>query len=333
MNPLHRRRLLAILSSAAIAPALFSGSAYAQNATAGYPARPIKVVVAWSPGGATDLLARTVAIELGKQLGQQVVVDNRPGANGTIGHAQVANAPADGYTLVLATNSTYAIAQHLYKSLPYQQERDLAPIALLAASPLILAVRPGLDVRSVQDLLDLARKAPGKLNIASGGNGSTSHLAAELFMSLTGTTFTHVPYKGGGPATQAVAANEVDAAFLDLGVAVPFATSGRLRAIGVTGNARSAQLPDVPTVSQSGVPAFESTTTFALFAPAATPKPVIDRLAAAVTASMSQPDLRDKLQRQGVEIVNAGPEALAKSVTTESTKWGAIIRDRHISLD
>ena len=332
MSPLHRRRLFAALSMAALAPALVA-AAHAQPAAAGYPTRPIKVVVAWSPGGATDLLARTVAIELSKQLGQQVVVDNRPGANGTIGHAQVANAPADGYTLVLATNSTYAIAQHLYKSLPYQQERDLAPIALLAASPLILAVRPGLDVRSVQDLLALARKAPGKLNIASGGNGSTSHLAAELFMSLTGTSFTHVPYKGGGPATQAVAANEVDAAFLDLGVAVPFATSGRLRAIGVTGNTRSTQLPDVPTVSQSGVPAFESTTTFALFAPAATPRPVIDRLAAAVQTSMTQADLRDKLQRQSVENVNAGPDALAKSVTTDSTKWGAIIRDRHISLD
>ena len=332
MSSLHRRRLLAALSMAALAPALVA-AAHAQPAAAGYPTRPIKVVVAWSPGGATDLLARTVAIELSKQLGQQVVVDNRPGANGTIGHAQVANAPADGYTLVLATNSTYAIAQHLYKSLPYQQERDLAPIALLAASPLILAVRPGLDVRSVQDLLALARKAPGKLNIASGGNGSTSHLAAELFMSLTGTSFTHVPYKGGGPATQAVAANEVDAAFLDLGVAVPFATSGRLRAVGVAGPTRSTQMPDVPTVSQSGVPAFESTTTFALFAPAATPRPVIDRLAAAVQTSMTQADLRDKLQRQGVEIVNAGPDALAKSVTTDSTKWGAIIRDRHISLD
>ncbi|GGX14878.1 ABC transporter substrate-binding protein [Pigmentiphaga litoralis] len=332
MNSLHRRRLLAVLSSLAIAPVLHA-TAHAQTATNGYPNRPVKVVVAWSPGGATDLLARTVSIELSKQLGQQVVVDNRPGANGTIGHAQVAHAAADGYTLVLATNSTYAIAQHLYKSLPYQQERDLAPIALLAASPLILAVRPGLEARSVQDLLAQARKTPGKLNIASGGNGSTSHLAAELFMSLTGTTFTHVPYKGGGPATQAVAAGEVDAAFLDLGVAAPFANTGRLRAIGVTGNTRSTQLPDVPTVSQSGVPAFESTTTFALFAPAATPKAVVQQLATATRASLANPELRDKLQRQGVEIVNAGPEELARSVTTESTKWGAIIRDRHISLD
>lgn len=331
----RRRTLLASLaaiSAMTLAPAALS-PVLAQTPPGAYPTRLIKVVVAWSPGGATDLLARTVAVELTKQLGQQVVVDNRPGANGTIGHAQVAGAAADGYTLVLATNSTYAIAQHLYKTLPYQQERDLAPIALLAASPLILAVRPGLEVRNVADLLALARKAPGKLNIASGGNGSTSHLAAELFMSQTGVSFTHVPYKGGGPANQAVAAGEVDLAFLDLGVAVPFATSGRLRAIAVTGNTKSSLLPDVPTVSESGVPTFESTTNFALFAPIGTPKPVIDRLATAVHAALATPDLRDKLQRQGVEVVNAGPDVLARSTLAESAKWGAIIRDRRISLD
>jgi len=313
--------------------ALAAVAAPAQAQTGGYPARPVRLVVGWSPGGATDILARMVSAELGNQLGQQVVVDNRPGANGTIGHAQVAAAPADGYTLILATNSTYAIAEHLYKSLPYRHERDLAPISLLASSPLILAVRPTLEARSANDLVDLARKQPGRLNIASGGNGSTSHLAAELFMSLTGTAMTHVPYKGGGPANNAVAAGEVDAAFLDLGVAAPFAAAGRLKAIAVTGAARSPLLPDVPTVGASGVPSFESTTTFALFAPAGTPRPIVDRLHEAVLAALSGGGMREKLRKQGVEIVGSTPDELRRAAAAESAKWARIIRERRIALD
>lgn len=305
----------------------------AQAQSGAYPSRPIKMVVGWSPGGATDLLARIVSSELSLQLGQQVVVDNRPGANGTIGQAQVAVAPADGYTLILATNSTYAIAEHLYKSLPYRHDRDFAPISLLASSPLILAARTTLEARGVEDLLALARKQPGRLNIASGGNGSTSHLAAELFMSLTGVSMTHVPYKGGGPANNAVAAGEVDTAFLDLGVALPFASAGRLKAIAVTGAARSPLLPDVPTVGESGVPSFESTTNFALFAPAGTPRPVIDRLHQAVRTVLAGTELRDKLRRQGVEIVGSTPDELRRAAAAESAKWARIIRERHIALD
>jgi len=305
----------------------------AQAQPGAYPSRPIKMVVGWSPGGATDLLARMVSSELSLQLGQQVVVDNRPGANGTIGQAQVAAAPADGYTLILATNSTYAIAEHLYKSLPYRHDRDFAPVSLLASSPLILAARPTLEIGGVKDLLALARKQPGRLNIASGGNGSTSHLAAELFMSLTGVSMTHVPYKGGGPANNAVAAGEVDTAFLDLGVALPFAAAGRLKAIAVTGTARSPLLPDVPTVGESGVPSFESTTKFALFAPAATPRPVIDRLHQAVQAVLAGTELRDKLRRQGVEIVGSTPDELRRAAAAESAKWARIISERHIALD
>lgn len=315
------------------AAASFAAAPLANAQVASYPSRTIKLVVAWSPGGATDILARMVSVEMSKQLGQQVVVDNRPGANGTIGHAQVASATADGYTLIMATNSTYAIAEHLYKSLPYRHERDLAPVSLLASSPLVLAVRPTLQVRGVADLIDLARKQPGALNVASGGNGSTSHLAAELFLTLAGISMTHVPYKGGGPATNAVAAGEVDAAFLDLGVAVPFATSGRIKAIGVAGAARSPLLPEVPTIGESGVPQFESTTNFGLFAPAATPKAIIDRLSEAVRVALGDKDLRDKLRRQGVEVVGSTPDELRRQTAAESAKWGRIITDRHITLD
>ncbi|MBP7565474.1 MAG: tripartite tricarboxylate transporter substrate binding protein [Burkholderiaceae bacterium] len=323
-----RRATLALAAASALAATFAS-----QAQEAGWPTKPVKMVVAWSPGGATDILARLVSTELGKHLGQQVVVDNRPGAGGTIGHGQVAKSPADGYTLVLATNSTYAIAEHLYKGLPYQHQRDLVPVSGLAASPLILVARQSLPVKNVAELIDYARKNPGKLNIASGGNGSTSHLASELLMSLTQTQMTHVPYKGGGPATTAVAAGEADVAFLDLGVAVPFVTSGRIRGVGVSGASRSALVPDVPAIAESGVPRFESTTNFALFAPAGTPRAIVDRLYAAVRASLAEPELQAKLRRQGVESVGSSPEELARNVAAESALWARIIRERNIVLE
>jgi tripartite-type tricarboxylate transporter receptor subunit TctC len=319
-----RAAVLALASAGAVLPA------FAQDT---YPSRPVRIVVAWSAGGATDILARQVGVELGKQLGQQVVIDNKPGAGGTIGHAQVAKSPADGYTLVLATNSTYAIAEHLYKSLPYKHERDLAPVSLLASSPLVLAARTTLPVKNAGELVALARSQPGKLNIASGGNGSTSHLAGELFMALTGTTLTHVPYKGGGPATTALAAGEADVAFLDLGVAVPFIAGNKIKGVGASSAQRSPLLPDVPAIGESGVPRFESTTNFALFAPAGTPKAVIDRLNAAVRASLAEPELQAKLRRQGVEIVGSTPDELARSAAAETAQWGRIIRERNIALE
>jgi tripartite-type tricarboxylate transporter receptor subunit TctC len=309
------------------------GASFAHAETPAYPTRPVKLVVAWSPGGATDILARIVAVELGKQLGQTLVIENRPGANGTIGQTQVATSAPDGYTLILATNSTYAIADHLYKSLPYKLDRDFAPISLLAASPLIMAVRPSLEVKGVSDLIDMARKQPGKLNFASGGNGSTSHLAAELFMALSKTAMTHVPYKGGAPATNAVVAGEVDVAFLDLGVAIPFIEAGTIKAIGVTGAARSPLLPNIPAISEAGIPQFEATTNFALFAPTGTPKPVIDKLHGAVRGALAEPELRDKLRRQGVEVIGNTPDELRRGSEAERAKWGQIISDRRISFD
>lgn len=325
------RSLHALCLWAAVLGSAAASSAQAQSTA--YPNRPVKLVVAWSPGGATDILARIVAVEFGKQLGQSVVIENRPGANGTIGQTQVATAPADGYTLILATNSTYAIADHLYKTLPYKQERDFEPISLLASSPLIMAVRTTLNVNSVQDLIEMARKQPGQLNIASGGNGSTSHLAAELFMALSGTSMTHVPYKGGAPATNAVVASEVDIAFLDLGVAMPFISAGSIKAIGVTGAARSPLLPNVPAISEAGIPRFEATTNFALFAPAGTPKPVIDKLYDGVRGALAEDELRDKLRRQGVELIGNKPEELRSGSIAERAKWGRIISDRRITFD
>lgn len=322
------------LHALGLAGALISGLAgsHAQAQPAPYPNRPIKLIVAWSPGGATDILARQVGTEMAKQLGQPVVVDNRPGAVGTIGQAEVAKAAPDGYVLVLATNSTYAIASHLIKTLPYKPDA-FAPVSLLAVSPLILTVKPTSSARNVADLLETSRKTPGALNYSSGGNGSTSHLASEMFMDLTKTSMTHIPYKGGGPATMAIAMGEVDAGFVDLGVAIPLMAAGRLKAIAVTGTKRSSLLPEVPTVGESGVPQFDATTKFSLFAPAGTPKPVIDKLYETVRVVMAGAELRDKLQRQGVEIVASTPDELRKDMLESSAKWGRVISERHITLD
>ncbi len=307
----------------------------AQNATAqagAYPSQSVKLVVGWTAGGSTDTLARNLAAQMAKQLGQAVVVDNRPGAVGTIAHAEVARAKPDGYTLILATNSTYAIAPHLIKPLAYANDA-LAPIALLGTSPMVMVSKAGLNVDGIKGLLELARKQPGRLNIASGGNGSTSHLAGELLKEMTHTSFTHIPYKAGHPATMAIAAGEVDVGFADIGVATPLMKSGRLIPLAVSGNARSPLLPNLPTIAESGVPNFESSTKFALFAPAGTPTAIIDRLQESVRIAMTNEELREKLRQQSVEVLASSPAELRKDVSEDLAKWGRLIKERKLALD
>lgn len=305
-------------------------AAFAQAST--YPNQTIKLLVGWTAGGATDLLARHLAADMAKQLEQPVVVDNRAGAVGTIAQSEASRARPDGYTIILATNSTYAIAPHLIKPLPYGPDA-LAPVALVGTSPLILTVRPTLNAQGVKDVIELARQQPGRLNYSSGGNGSTSHLASELFKDLTRTSITHIPYKGGGPATLAVASGEVDLGFVDIGVAVPLIRAGRLKAVAVSGSTRSPVLPQVPTVEEAGVPRFESATKFALFAPAGTPAAIIDRLYEAVRSVQKNDDLKDRLRQQGIELVAAGPAELRKDAAEDLARWGRLIRERKLSLD
>ena len=305
-------------------------TAFAQAST--YPNQTIKLLVGWTAGGATDLLARHLAAHMARQLEQPVVVDNRAGAVGTIAHSEASRAKPDGYTIILATNSTYAIAPHLIKPLPYGPDA-LAPISLVGTSPLILTVRPTLNAPGVKDVIALARQQPGRLNYSSGGNGSTSHLASELFKDLTRTSITHIPYKGGGPATLAVASGEVDLGFVDIGVAVPLIRAGRLKAVAVSGSARSPVLPQVPTVEEAGVPRFESATKFALFAPAGTPPAVIDRLYEAVRSVQKNDELKDRLRQQGIELVAASPAELRKDAADDLAKWGRLISERKLSLD
>ena len=305
-------------------------TAFAQAST--YPNQTIKLLVGWTAGGATDLLARHLAANMARQLEQPVVVDNRAGAVGTIAHSEASRAKPDGYTIILATNSTYAIAPHLIKPLPYGPDA-LAPISLVGTSPLILTVRPTLNAPGVKDVIALARQQPGRLNYSSGGNGSTSHLASELFKDLTRTSITHIPYKGGGPATLAVASGEVDLGFVDIGVAVPLIRAGRLKAVAVSGSTRSPVLPQVPTVEEAGVPRFESATKFALFAPAGTPPAVIDRLYEAVRSVQKNDELKDRLRQQGIELVAASPAELRKDAADDLAKWGRLISERKLSLD
>lgn len=313
---------------------LWGGNAGAQSSTAAgaYPQRPVNLIVPWPPGGAVDLLARQLGTVLAKELGQPIVVENKSGANGSIGHAQAVHAAPDGYTTLLATNSTFVIGPHLYKQLPYQHERDLAPVSLLGASPLVLTVNPALKVKTLTQLLALAREKPGRLTFASGGQGSTSHLAAEQLMALTGIEMTHIPYQGGGPAGTAVMSGEVDIAFLDLGASLPFLKSGRLLPLAVSSDQRSPLLPEVPTVAESGVKDFEIATAFALFVPARTPAPVIDRLHGALVKVLGDADLRQKLIHQGVIVMGTTPAELRDYTTRENQRWGKIINDRHISV-
>lgn len=320
----------ALAAGLAAVAACMAPAANAQ--TASYPNQPIKLVIGWTAGGATDILARHLATHMAKQLEQAVVVDNRPGAVGTIAHGEVSRARPDGYTLTLATNSTYAIAPHLIKSLSYGPDA-LAPISLVSVSPLILAVKPALSVQGVKGLLDMARQQPGQLNFSSGGNGSTSHLAGELFKDLTHTAITHIPYKGGAPATLAVAAGEVDLGFVDIGVAMPLIRAGRLKPVAVSGSSRSPLLPQVPTVEEAGVPRFESATKFALFAPAGTPAAIIERLHEAVRSAEKNDELKDKLRQQGIELVASSPAELGKDMTEGRAKWGRLIAERKLSLE
>lgn len=314
--------------------ALFGGIASAQSSTDSteYPKQPINLIVAWSPGGAVDLLARQLGTVLSKDLGESIVVENKAGANGTIGHAQVTRATPDGYTAILASNSTFVIGPHLYKNLPYQHEKDLAPVSLVAASPLILAVNPALKISTLEQLLNMAREQPGRLNFASGGQGSTSHLAAEQLMALTGVEMTHIPYQGGAPAGSAVMTGEVDMAFLDLGASLSFLNSNRILALAVSSEKRSEILPDVPTVAESGVKNFEVTTTFGLFVPAGTPGAVIDKLNAATVKALANEELNQKLVRQGVVTIGSSPAELRDYTTRENQRWGEIIDERQITV-
>ncbi len=305
-----------------------SGVAAAQD----YPNKPVRVIVPWAAGGSTDSISRILAAKLTEYTGQQFIIDNRAGATGTIGHGQVAKSPPDGYTLLFGSNSTFAIAPHLYK-LQYDNETAFAPITLLAISPQILSVHPSVPVTSVKELFALAKGKPNQLVFSSAGAGSTSHLATELLMAMSGVRMTHVPYKGGGPSAQALLGGETMLSFVDVITALPFAKAGKLRPLAASTTRRAAMMPELPTISEAGLKGFESSTSFAAFAPTGTSRDVIGKLNKELLRALAAADVKEKLFNQGIETVGSTPEEFVAYSKVETGKWGKVIREQGIKLE
>ena len=301
---------------------LFAVAAAAQS----YPARPVRIVIPFSPGGTTDTPGRILAQGLSEALGQQFFVDNRPGAGGTIGTEYVAKSKPDGHTLLL-NGTPHVISANLYKNLPYHVLDDFTPIAQVAAGPYVLVVHPSLGVDSVRELIARAKAQPGKIDFASSGNGSAQHLVGALFTTMAGIELTHVPYKGSGPATADLIAGVVKVGFPGTPIAIPHVRAGRLKALGVTTAARSSQMPDVPTIAEAGVPGFEAIVWVGVFAPAGTPRDVVARINGEVVRLLRSPEVQASFAAAGVEPVPKSPEEFGAYVRSEFEKWRRVVQE------
>lgn len=320
----RRWRLAAAIVFAAL---LLTGAAWAQ-----YPARPVRLIVPFPPGGGTDTMARTIGPKLGEALGQQVVPENRGGAGANIGAEIAAKSAPDGYTLMLAT-ITNAIGATLYRKLNYDLVRDFAPITQLATTPHILVVHPSVPVKSVRELIALARARPGELAYSSSGSGSAAHLAGELFNSLTGIKTTHVPYKGGGPSMIGLVGGEVSLSFATMPSAIGYVRAGRLRGIAVTTARRSPSAPELPTVAETGVAGYEAGSWYGLSAPAGTPKEIVARVHAETIKVMALPEVRERLFNAGFEVVTSNPGEFAAFTRNEIQKWGRLVKSIGLKAD
>jgi tripartite-type tricarboxylate transporter receptor subunit TctC len=310
---------------------LLSGSALAQPAT--YPAKPLRFVVPFPPGGSADILARSIGAKLAEGLGQPVVVDNRPGAGTAIGAEATAKSPADGYTIMIGTVSSHAINPSLNPNLKYDPVKDFAPISLVASIPFVLLAHPSVPAGSVQELIALARAKPGTLNFSSAGNGTSNHLAGELFKSMTNVEMVHVPYKGSAPALVDLLAGQVNLMFDLVLTAQPHVRSGTAKALGVTGRSRSEALPDVPTIAESGVPGYDVSAWFGIFAPAGTPAAIVGRLNAEIVKIMRLPEIKERLASQGTDALTSTPEQLAAYVRDELAKWSRVVKASGMKVD
>jgi tripartite-type tricarboxylate transporter receptor subunit TctC len=307
---------------------LFAGSLAAVTAAAqAYPAKPIRLMVPFPPGGSTDIVARIVAQKLGAQLGQSVVVENRGGAGGSLGTAVVAKAPADGYVLTVGTTSTHVVAPSVFQKLEYDPVKDFAPISLIAVTPYLLVVNPAVKASNLKELVALMKSQPGKMNFASAGVGSTTHLAMEMLKGATGTYALHIPYNGNGPAGTAVIGGQVEILFGSLPAVLPHAKSGRVRALAVGTPKRSPSLPDVPTVAESGYPGFDASLWLAIMAPAGTPQPVIERLHKEVVAAVSDKATAESLDKNGAEPITSTPAELAAMIRDGVGKYAKVVKD------
>ena len=315
MKPRLTALALAGLAAAMLQPA------HAQS----YPDKPIRLVVPYSPGGPVDIVARLTGQKLSESLKQQIVVDNRAGGGGNIAVEIVAKSPPDGYTLLMGANGTNAINPNLYPNLAVKPARDLAPITMVASSPMILVAHPSVQAASIKELVALAKSRPGTINFASSGSGSTAHLSSELFKSMTGIEIVHVPYKGAGPALTDLVGGQVQIMFTGVSSTLPYVKAGRLKALGVSSEKRLAILPDVPTVGE-GIPGYEVMTWYGVFAPAKTPQPIIDKLNQALAKIFATPDARERLAALGAEPVTMSPDQFAAAVRKELAKWAQVIK-------
>jgi tripartite-type tricarboxylate transporter receptor subunit TctC len=298
----------------------------------GYPEKPIRLVVPFTPAGSTTILARFVADYLSPLYGQQVIVENKPGAAGHVGAEFVAHAPADGYTILLGTIGIHA-ASALYPKLAYDPAKELQPVIILVELPLVLIVHPSSPAKTVQDFIAMAKAKPGEINFSSAGSGSSTHLTGELFELMSGTKLTHIPYKGSAPAMQDVMGNQVHAMFEQLPTTLPQIQGGRLKALGVTSKARAPQLPNVPTIAESGVPGYESTGWFTIAAPAKVPAAIVQKLNADLNAMLKSPEYRAKLGDLGMTVVGGTTDFAAKYYASETEKWTRVIRTAHLKTD
>jgi len=315
------------MRTAAVLLALALGASAAHEALAQtYPAKPVRLIVPFPPGGSTDIVARIVAQRLSERLGQQLVIENRGGAGGTVGTEVAAKAPKDGYTLVVATTSTHVVAPSVYRKLGYDPVRDFAPVSLIAVTPYLLVVNPGVEAKTLQDFIALAKSRPGRLNYASAGTGSTTHLAMEMLKSGAGLFIVHIPYNGNGPAGTAVIAGQVEALFGSMPAVLPHAKSGRVRALAVGTPKRSPSLPEVPTVSESGFPGFDASLWLAIMAPAGTPGAIVDRLQRETVAVVGSRDTADALGKAGAEPVTSTPAELAAIVKDGVEKYAKVVK-------
>ena len=332
MNPLHvdRRRLVL---GAALLP-------LASRAQAVWPSKAVRIVVPFAAGGTTDILARALAPELQKAFGQPVIVENKPGAGGNNGAAEVAKAAPDGHTLLMGTVGTHAINPALYAKMPYDHVKDFAPITLVAGVPNVLVMNPvhaqqnGID--SVPTLIEFARRRPGKLNMASSGNGTSIHLAGELFKSMTGTFMLHLPYGGSGPALIDLIAGNTDLMFDNLPSALQHIKSGRLKALAVTSAARSSALPELPTVEEAGGPAlkgFEASSWFGLLAPVGTPSDIVNRVQAETAKALGSPAIKERLQSQGAVPSGMTSAEFVRHIGAETTKWAKVVKASGAKVD
>ena len=291
-----------------------------------YPAKPIRWISPWPAGGANDIFSRAIGQKIGESLGQQVLVDNRPGAAGTIGSDIAAKAPADGYTLVMGSSPTHAIAPALYPALPYDPLRDFSAVTLVGSVPNVLVLHPSVPAKTVKEFIAVAKARPGKLNFASTGNGTSQHLSAEHFKFTAGLDMVHIPYKGTAPALTELVAGQVDLAFENMPALIPHIQAGRLRALAVTTTKRSAVMPELPTIAEAALPGYDASVWFGVFAPAGTPRPVIDRLHGEILKALQTQDLKSRMVAMGTDVSGMGPDDFSAYVRKEIPKWANLVK-------